>query len=442
MIHKALMLIAIRNLDFLKYYNFVKKMEFQTIEKLKEYQEKKLRNIIQFCYDNISYYRRIFKSNSLKVEDIHSIEDLIKLPILTKDIIRKYQKDFIHDSLKNIDYFKCTTGGSTGSPLHYLMSKNDQVLGTAIKYANWGYAGYKLGDKFVVVAGTQLIPTTGSKSKNKIRSYFMNRLTYSSFNLNYDYMKKIIMELNRFKPKYIRGYASSIYLYAKFLNENDMNIEFKINGIFTTAEILPEYQRKIIEKAFDCKVFDHYGLNDGGVSSYECRIHNGLHIDMIRSIMEIVDENGNQQKSGAEGKILATSLHNYAFPFIRYDTGDIGILSDIKCECGRNYPVLKKIVGRTTDYLKFRNGAIIGAPILTVLFGKYDIIQYQIIQSEDDRLLIYIIKGPSFSKDNEEEIRKIFYKHIGNIDIEIKYVNKIQTTDAGKWKFIVRKTGE
>jgi phenylacetate-CoA ligase len=444
MLHKTLFVIGytFKNKDFLKHYNLVKKNEFESYENLKRNQEEKLQKLIYFSYNNVPYYSKLFKNLNLKPEDIQTIKDLEKLPILTKEIIRNHQKELIPLNLKEQKYVNGSTGGSTGEPLQYRLSKEDEILGLAILYANWGYAGYELGGKVAIIAGSSLMPSTKSKLTDNIKAFMMNYKKYSSFDLNVKYMDEIVTELNKFKPKYLRGYASSIYLFAKHIKDRDLNIDFHPKGVFTTAEVLFGYQKELVEDVFDCEVFDQYGLNDGGISAFECEMHKGLHIDMLRSIMEVADENGNQLEAGKEGRILATSLYNYAMPFLRYDTGDLGILSDEKCECGRELPLLKKIIGRTTDYLEFSNGAIIGTPILTVLFGKFDIIQYQIVQKDLNTILVNIIKGENYREDDKKEIRDTFYKHIGDINIMFNYVDKIETTKAGKWKFIVREDEE
>lgn len=442
--HKSLFIIGytFKNKNFLKHYNFVKKNEFKSHEELKRCQEEKLQKLIQFSYSNVPYYFKLFKNLNLKPEDIQTIEDLEKLPILTKETIRDNQRDFIPNNLKIQKYVNGSTGGSTGEPLHYSLSKEDETLGLAILYANWGFAGYELGDKVGVIAGSSLMPTAKSKLADNLKAFMMNYKKYSSFDLNDKYINEIVTGLNKFKPKYLRGYASSIYLFAKHIEDKGLSINFQLKGVFTTAEVLFDYQRELIEDVFNCKVFNQYGLNDGGISAFECEMHKGLHVDMIRSILEVVDENGNQLEVEKEGHILATDLHNYAMPFIRYDTGDLGVLSDEICGCGRHIPLLEKIIGRTTDYLKFSNGAIIGTPILTVLFGKFDIIQYQIVQRDLDTISVNIMKGKNYREDDEKEIRGIFYKHVGDITIMFNYVDKIETTKAGKWKFIVREVKE
>lgn len=447
MLHKTLFFIgySFKNKDFMKNYNFVKRYEFESYKTLRRKQEEKLQRLIRFSYNNVPYYSELFKNLNLRPEDIQSIDDLEKLPILTKEIIRNNQNDFIPTNLKEQKYVDGSTGGSTGEPLQYRLSKHDEILGLAIMYAFWGYAGYELGDKVAVIAGSSLMPTTKSKLVDNIKAFMMNYKKYSSFDLNDKYMDEIVTGLNNFKPKYLRGYASSIYLFAKHIKDKDLTIDFDPKGVFTTAEVLFDYQRKLIEEVFGSKVFNQYGLNDGGVSAFECEMHKGLHVDMIRSIMEVVDENGNQLEAGTEGHILATSLHNYAMPFIRYDSGDLGLLSNEWCECGRNTPLLEKIIGRVSDFIYTPKGTKIHGEFFSHIFWKFDWIkQFQIVQRKVDEVIVKIVPESEamVNESDLEKLKKIILNRAGRINLIVEIVNTIETTKAGKWKFIVRKEEE
>lgn len=439
MFHSTLFKLGftLRNKDFLRLYEEVKKAQDMPYEVLKRNQEAKLQDLINFAYKNVPYYHNLFKKLDLKPEDIQTIEDLEKLPILTKEIIKKNQKDFIPNDLNNQKYINGSTGGSTGHPLQYRISVEDFILDVVLFYVNCEQAGYRLGDKMAVFAGSQLVPSTKSHLVKKIKGWVINTKYFSSFDMSDRYLDNVVGSLNRFKPDFLRGYASSVFLLAKHIADRNSQLKFEVKGVFTSSEVLFDYQRALIEEVFNCKVFDQYSQNDGGASIFECERHRGLHIDMFRSITEVVDEEGKQLNTGA-GHVLATSLHNYAMPFIRYDTGDMGILLDKKCACGREMLLLEKIIGRTTDYLKFSNGAIVGSPVLTTVFRVFDIVQYQVVQKDSNTILLNIIKGPFYSKDDEVKILNIFYAHVGNININFNYVNKIETTKAGKWKFIVR----
>jgi len=423
--------------NVLVYYDTFMKRQWLKYEELIKEANGQLRKIIDYAYSYVPYYKNLFNDLNISPKDINSIEDLQKLPILTKDIIKNNFESFTPENISSLKFINDSTGGSTGVPLKYRMSLEDYERGIALLYRGWSYAGYKLGDKVAVIAGSSLIPNIKVDFKKRIYDFFLNEKHYSSFNLSEENLYTYLRSLNSWKPQFIRGYASSIYLVAKFIDDNHLPIKFHPKAIFTTAEKLFEHQRKIIEKVFDTEVFDTYGVNDGGVSAYECPMHRGLHIDMERAILEVVDEDGRQIFDKA-GRILATSLYNYALPFIRYDTGDIGILSSERCACGRETPLLKEIIGRTTESLKL-NGITIGSPVLTVLMGGFDIEQYQIIQNSEDSITIKIVKGKNFSNRDEDFIRKSFFSHVGKIDIKFEYVESIIPPEGQKHKFIINK---
>jgi len=411
------------------------KTQWFEYEKILENADKQLKNIVDYANTYVPYYNTLFAEYGISPESIESIEDLQRIPILTKDIIKKNFEEFTPKNIKSLRFITNTTGGSTGVPLKYRMSLEDYERGIALLYRGWSYAGYKLGDKSAVIAGTSLIPNIKTDFSRKIFNFFLNQRNYSSYNLSEENLYKYLKNLNSWKPEFIRGYVSSIFLFAKFVHDNRLVVKFRPKAIITTSEKLFKYQRELMEGVFNSEVFDTYGLNDGGVSAYECSMHKGLHIDTERAILEVVDEN-DRQIFDKPGKILATSLYNYALPFIRYDTGDIGVLSSEKCDCGRETFLLKEIIGRATDSLTL-NGVNIGSPVLTVLMGRFDIQQYQIVQESESSITIKIVKGEHFSKDDEDFIRKSFYNHVGNIDIKFEYVNSIMPFKGQKHKFII-----
>jgi phenylacetate-CoA ligase len=425
-----------RRPNVLAYYKLFMKSQWLKYEELEKRAEEQLRKIISYAHDHVPYYKELFANLNISVNDIKTKKDLQKLPILTKEIIKMNYNAFIPDNIKYLKYINGSTGGSTGIPLKYRMSLEDYERGIALLYRGWGMAGYRLGDKLAILAGTSLIPDSKTDIKKRFFDFILNHKSYSSYNLSENNLNNYYRSMNYWKPEFIRGYASSVYLFAKYIDDNNLKMQFHPKAIFTTAEKLSSNQRKLIEKAFDSEVFDNYGLNDGGISAFECPMHKGLHVDMERAILEVVDENG-MQIFDRPGKILATSLFNYALPFIRYDTGDLGILSSEGCSCGRETFLLKELIGRTTDSLLL-NGISIGSPILTVLMGKYDIGQYQIIQKSDNCLIIKIVKGKNFSPKDEELIRKSLVSHVGAVDIKFEYVDSIRPETGNKHKFIIR----
>ena len=418
------------------YQRFVEN-QWRPYEELKEDQEKQLRHMITFCYENVPYYRNLLKSLKLQPNEIKTVGDLEKLPILTKDIIKQHWEEFKPANLSGMKYYNHATGGSTGTPFTYRVSKHDRFLGGALLYRGWGYGGYELGDRTVFLAGSSLGFDTKSRLTTFVHETARNLRKLSSFDMGDDEMRKYSQTINSFKPKIIRGYASSIYFFAKWIEENNIRIHSP-TAVFTTSDNLFPYMREKISDVFGCEVYDGYGLNDGGVSAYECPEHAGLHIDTERSIMEVVDGEGHQIDRG-DGQILATSLYNYAMPFIRYTTGDNGHIIDDVCGCGRGYPLLKGIMGRTTDVLFTPEGKNIHGWFFLYIFWDYGkgIKEYQVVQETLEKIVVKIVPEDDFDEKQLDRIREVVAERSPGWHIEFKYVDMIERSGAGKYKFII-----
>lgn len=424
-----------------RFYPAYKKLlqsQWRSYSEQNEDQEKQMKYMIDFAYKHVPYYNKLLKELSLNPSDFKTIKDLEKLPIINKQIIKDNWKDFKPVNLNKMKYYVNSTGGSTGTPFQYRLSKYDRFLGAAMLYRGWGYAGYKLGDKMVFLAGSSL--DVGSKPFIIKRSHeiLRNLRKLSSFDMSTADMQKYADIINSFKPKYLRGYASAINLLAGYIMRNDIEIVSPFEGVFTTSEKLLPNMRRNIENAFSCDVYDGYGLNDGGISAYECPEHNGFHIDTERSIMEVVDSTGGQMDEGV-GSILATSLHNYAIPFIRYDTGDVGHITDDLCSCGRGYKLMDEILGRSVDILRTPEGNYVHGWFLLYIFWEYGkgIKEYQVVQEKLDKLVIRIVPEYDFDTNELDVIREIINRKSNDWIVEFRLVDAIDRSRAGKYKFII-----
>ena len=444
MFHRSLFIAAhqVGDRKFYPTYKNVVKSQWKAFDELKEDQEKQLQYLIDFVYRNVPYYHKLFDYLKLSPDDIKKIEDLEKLPILTKDIIKQNWEDLNPVSLDKMKYYTRSTGGSTGTPLQYRLSKYDRFLSGALLYRGWGYAGYELGDKMVFLAGTSLDVGSNPFIIKRAHEVARNIKKLSAFDMDNNEMLKYTKIIDSFKPKFIRGYASSIDFFAKYIEDNDISINSP-SSIFTTAEKLYPHMGQRISSAFGCEVYDGYGLNDGGVSAYECKEHNGLHVDTERSIMEIVSDDGGQISCG-EGKILATSLHNYAMPLIRYETGDLGDLTDDVCSCGRHSMLLKNIVGRDKELLvtpagKYVHGAAFYNDIICEFKDSNEIMECQIVQKNKDSIIFNMVCKNNFDMSQLDNVRDIIRKRSDGWEVEFKILDEIERTKAGKYKFIISK---
>lgn len=424
-------------LSFYSTYKQLKQNQWNSYNELKKQQENKLRHMIDFAYKNVPFYHKLFNRLNLSPDDIREIKDLEKLPILTKDIIISNWDDFKPVNLNKTKYYTWSTGGTTGTPLKFRISKYDRFLGGAILYRGWNYGGYNLGDKMIFLAGTAL--NVGSKFSlmSKINETTRNLKKFSSFDMGSLDMDKYLKSINSFKPKFFRGYASSLDFFAKYVEENNLKVNSPVS-VFTTAEKLYPAMRKRIENAFDSVVYDNYGLNDGGVSAFECSEHNGLHIDTEKSIMEIIDSDKTQMDNGI-GDIIATNLTNYSMPLIRYATGDMGHIIEDSCSCGRNSRLLKEVIGRSVDILQTPEGKSVHGWFFLYIMWEYckGVKEYQVVQESLDKIVLKIVKSEDFDERQLKIIENIVKDKSPGWNLEFKFVDAINRTKAGKYKFII-----
>lgn len=438
MIHKGLFILAHQavSASFYSTYRRVTRNQWRPYHELKEEQEIGLRHMVKYAYANVPYYHGLFRRLDLMPADIHTIDDLEKLPILTKDIVRRNWDDLKPATLPSMKYDTRATGGTTGTPMQYRVLKNDRFLGAALLYRGWGLGGYELGDRMVFLAGSSLDVTKRKTINNALHERTRNIRKLSSFDMEEAEMQDYARTINSFKPLYIRGYASSIYFLAQWLQGTGTPIP-PIKGVFTTAEKLFPHMRETIGRAFGCDVYDTYGLNDGGISAFECQEHNGLHIDTERGIMEVVDMDGLQVNQG-EGNIIATSLYNYAMPFIRYDTGDRGFLLDDYCSCGRGHLLLKEVFGRQQEMLITPEGKHIHGEFFTHIFWEIPYVkEFQVVQKKVNHLIIYIVPDENFYEKNLEYVRSVISSRSKGWELEFQLVDMIDRSKSGKYKFII-----
>lgn len=429
---KSSMRIQGRNV-FSLYNSFMKEANYP-LEVLQANQLNQFKSLFVFAKNTFPYYDNLFSKLKLNQTDFKSLSDLNKIPILTKNDIRNNYDGFI--PRKSVGRFTwSSTGGSTGTPLKYRLSQECNSRGWALEWRGYSQAGFNIGDKIVTLGGGSLIKNEFSFQDN-IRSRILNNIKLSSYGMNDEDLKLFFFKIYNSNAEYIYGYPSSISLLANYIRKNNLFFKHKFKGIFCTAEMLTPGFRKNIENVFKCKVYDNYGIMDGGISARED--HRGLlQIDTERAILEVVDENSLQIEE-QNGKILATSLYNFSFPFIRYDSGDIGNITSKHSNKEHPRLVLTNLLGRTTDYIEL-NGKIIGSPVLTVLMSNISAYRYQFIQWDKNNLELRIHKTETFDQDQEDFILKSIRSNLGeNFNFNIIYGMDFEQSD-NKHKFILNK---
>ena len=422
-----------------RYMKFFEKSQMWSYEQIEKHQNRKLRQLIIHVYENIPFYHNLFRKLEIYPEDIKSSKDLKRLPILTKEDIINDFSAFQATNIKQFGPIQRRTGGTTGKPFRYYMDRDSLSASWAINFRGWSWSGYKYGDKIVTIAGSSLVPNEKASFKKRIRSFMERNYGFSGAHLSNEIMGVYATQIQKINPEFLRGYPSSIFSFAKFIQKENIRT-IKPRAVFVTAEVLYPHVRKFIESTFDCPVFNYYGCGDGGANANECKEHTGFHISCDRTIMEFVDleNNGERVSTGERGEIILTDLHNYAMPFIRYSPADTGVLSSETCSCGRVLPLLKDIEGRTTDIIEFSNGISLSGPAFTLVFKDFNIDYYQLIQKKRDKLIIRLMVGKNYTQEESKKILEIMRYHCGEgVELELEFVDTIPTTKNSKFKFII-----
>ena len=426
----------------IKYHEYLKTIERLSSEDLLEIQKCKLQRLIHYAYSHVPYYHRIFDERKLKPEDIQTPEDLQKLPLLTKDILRAHKNEFLSSTVSKSDMKEVRSSGSTGTPICVYMDKH--MIG--VQRAHWwrwsDYAGIDLYRDRMVFAGGS--PRNWNGSPDDFRGAVhvtRTSMFISSSNMSSKVLDMYIEDLQKFRPDYFRGFASGAYSLARRLLDRGMTFPLK-TVMISSDTLLPGY-RKIIEQAFCCNIFDFYGQNEDVLTATECDQANGFHVNMESCIAESVDYN-NSSCYGKEGQLVGTCLENFAMPLIRYATGDLGVLAKPgeKCRCGRNHQKISSLEGRKMDMIVTPEGLRVGTHFDAMLDVTHKAIkECQYVQEALDYLVIKVVPADSWDGlVHRELLEKNIRKQVGQtMKINIELVDRIPRRPNGKFQFLVSK---
>jgi phenylacetate-CoA ligase len=401
------------------------------------YQDERLREIIAYAYEHVPYYRRVMTARKLAPMDIKSSGDLHKLPVLTKQDIKRNYDELISREHKGRRLRHGHTSGTTGSPLDVCYDIKTCVVHHVADWRQKYWAGLKYGEPYASMQGRVIVPTAQTRPPFWRKNYVNNQLFLSSFHLKDRNIGYYFDKLAQDQIRYLEGYPSVIYVLALYLSKH--NQRFPMGAVLTSSETLLPIQRELIEDKFQCKVFDFYGMAERAVFATECDRHEGHHLNADYGITEFLDSDGSPVPAGAIGRIVATSIHNHAMPLIRYQTNDCCALKVEPCSCARVFSLMDDVATKEEAIVTLPDGRLMSPSVLTHPFKPMkNIIESQIVQTDLDRLLVRIVRGDSYCKEDEISLLGAFGERLGHdVRVEIEYVKHIERTPNGKLKWVV-----
>jgi len=306
--------------------------------------------------------------------------------------------------------------------------------------ADWRYkqvAGLVQGEPYASLLGRVIVPMTQTRPPFWRWNYINNQLFLSSFHLKKENLPFYFEELRRAGVRAIEAYPSTAYILALYLLETKNT--FPLRCIFTSSETLFDYQREAIERAFQCKIFDAYGMSERAAFATECTEHRGHHLNSDYGITEFLDGRKEPAAAGSVGTIVATSLHNFAMPFIRYETSDASSSLSGQCICGRGFPLMDSVATKQESIVTLPDGRLISPSVLTHPFKPmHNIAESQIIQERVDELLVKVVRREAYSDNDEATLLSGFKERLGEgVKVRISYVDAIPRTANAKFKWVI-----
>ncbi len=416
--------------------------QFLPTEQLEKLRENKLRDIVSYAYENTQYYRQLLDEQGILPSEIHTLDDLSKIPPLTKFHIQNYTEGLLSKGFDKADLIKDASGGSTGEPTVFYKNLEYLQLRAADQLRHDRWSGWNRGDRFALIWGAQRDLKASQSFREFIISRYIARIwELDAFDMNTKTMGEYVATLQKIQPKMILGYANALVAFSEYLTKHHPNHGINPKGIISSAETLTEEKRNKIEVAFNCKVLNRYGSREVGLIASECPEQSGLHINADNVHVEIVKD-GKPAPLGESGDILVTDFSNKAMPLIRYKLGDVGRLSLGECSCGRTLPLLQSVEGRSGDFFVAANGALVHGEYFTHLFyGQEDVKKFQMIQESIESVKLKIV---SFNEDLKAPyLNMIIEKTVEMLGqqctVSVVFVSDIPPTVSGKSLFTISK---
>lgn len=398
------------------------------------YQEQRLARILDAAWDS-PYYREVFSSAGV-ARTMDPLDILARLPILSKETARRRAKDLCTTSRFPRGTTIGNTSGSTGTPLIVYYTREYHELQSAVsevRNLNVGGANYRT--RRFMCGGRKVCRFDQTKPPFWRYSPIENVAYASAYHLSEEYLRHYVRLLRSFRPNLVMGYPSALSTIARYAIDQNEAIPPATMAV-TTSETLDSESRRLIEAAWQCRLFDRYGAAEGCVFAGQCE-YGRYHVSPELGIVEIVNSRGENCAPGEAGEVVCTGLHNAIQPLIRYRIGDMASwATDQHCRCGRNTPVLEGLLGRIDDMLYTRDGRRVGR-IDHIFKGAQNVKEAQVRQDRLDRFVVHVVPAPGFSGDDARRIRENLRLHVGDVEIHVEPVPSIERTASGKFRAVV-----
>lgn len=364
-------------------------------EALHALQWRKVQPLLAHAYAHVPFYRRLWDEHGVHPRDLHGLQDLHRLPVVTKAMMRAaYPAEAVADNVPAGELVRYASSGSTGAPLQFVMTRVEKGLRWANMFRCWSWAGAYRGVKTANVKDGHALGTFQSGFGQWLEQSATRTLNISAYAVHDERIGQAVADLLRFQPRVMFAYPGTAYHLAQALHARGLTLPLR--SVITSGEMLHPFQREAIEAQFACRVYDYYG-GEGMDVAMQCGEGQTYHINAESVIMEVVDDAGHPVPVGQEGQVALTNLNAWAMPFIRYAVGDVAALAEGRCACGRGLPLMGHVTGRASDQLVLPGGRGLVMWYFTDVFRRFPGVEsFQMRQIAADYIEVRVVPGPQF----------------------------------------------
>ena len=407
----------------------------RTREAITAFQNRKLRAIIDYAYRHVKYYRHLFDAHGIRPEHVKTTADLSLIPITsvqdyrTRSFEEVFSSEF--DPKKTV---RRSTSGSSGRPFSVYRTPWEDHLINLFHIRIIQQFGvrffYKTANIRLVSASHQRDSVVGS-----IRQAFGIYRQYPIHSLLPE--DEILHKLALLKPDVLFGYPTVLANIAK-LADSERPLGFDPKFIIAGGEAVTPFRRHQIERGFRKTVYGIYGAHEFNKLAWECPESGNYHVCDDNVILEVL-QNGRQAAVGERGEVVATGLHTYAMPFIRYRLGDIATRGPEVCPCGQPFSTLGDVQGRLHDYFRLPDRRLmhpdkIVVPIMENESAWFD--RYELVQEELNRIVLRIQPFQNPSKKQLINVKRLAMDQLPpDVDFRIEIVDEHAFKSEGKFRF-------
>ena len=412
--------------------------ETWSVAQWQTWREQRLGLTLEHAAQNVPYYRQQWAARR-QHGDHASAQYIENWPVLQKENLRQQPRAFLAEGINLRHQIVEHTSGTSGKPLTLWMSKSAIRAWFALFEVRWrGWYGLSRNDRWGILGGQLVAPASQTRPPFWVWNAGMNQLYCSAYHLAPRHIPAYLKAIQHHRLVYLLGYASSLYTLAQIALEQNLPTP-TLKAVISNAEPLYAHQREVIARAFQCPVYDTYGLSENVCAASEC-LHGRLHLWPEVGLVEILDDNNDLPvPPGQVGRLVCTGFLNRTMPLIRYEVGDRGSLSpEAACRCGRTLPILGGIEGRQDDVLLTRDGRRIGR-LDPVFKTDAPIREAQIIQESLERVRVRYVPAPGCSSKDLNSLARRLQERLGETDIVFEPLEQIPRSSNGKFRAVISK---